>query len=156
MQVYGCHLFLILICSDWLMHYYCTDTTVSSFIGALLLPCTMCLATRQGLKEEKGREATMEASDLEEIPTKFRQHLWRHHGKRARDEEAQCMISFAKILLCPHLHERRPEVVICSYLHFTMSSLLRLSPLPLTLSHLPCHCKSILSLLQSNICLVSL
>ena len=72
----------------------------------------MCLAMQQGLNEEQWREATMEASDLEEIPAKFRQHLWRRHGKLAREEEAQCMISFAKILLCPHLHERRSEVVV--------------------------------------------
>ena len=90
-------------------------------IGALLLPCPKCLATRQGLTEEKWREATMEASDLEEIPAKFRQHLWRLHGMRARDEEAQCMISFSKILLCPHLHERRPEVIISSYFLINIS-----------------------------------
>ena len=93
-----------------------------------MLPCPMCLVRRQGLNEEKWREATMEASDLEEIPAKFREHLWRQHGKRAREEEAQCMISFAKILLCPHLHERRPEVVVCSFLFtFHFSSLLCLS-----------------------------
>ena len=80
-------------------------------LGSLNLPCLFCLAVHDDLTAEQWREVKLAPENLDDLKPKLRQHLDRAHRLSARNPECQAMISKAKQLMCPLLHDREPQEV---------------------------------------------
>ena len=94
-------------------------------LGALNLPCLLCLAKQDDLPDDRWREVCLSAECLDGgLKAKLRQHLDRAHRLSARDPDCKAMIAKSKQMLCPILHKRerqevwkvgRSPVIDCSF-----------------------------------------
>lgn len=80
-----------------------------SVSGDVKLPCPICLAFLQCHDKSNWHKATMEPSHLHScLKPRPRQHWVRKHEISVRSAEGDGIKTYAKLLLCPLLHDRTP------------------------------------------------